>query len=47
VGTPYCITIDGDTKNDGTVTIRDRDTMHQERIKIDDALVQVAQRLSA
>ena len=31
-GTPYCLTIDGQTKEDGTVTIRDRDTMEQKRI---------------
>ena len=31
-GTPYCVTIDGQTKEDGTVTIRNRDTMEQERI---------------
>ena len=31
-GTPYCITVDGQTKEDGTVTIRNRDTMKQERI---------------
>jgi glycyl-tRNA synthetase len=34
IGTPYCITIDFDTLKDDTVTIRDRDTMKQERIKI-------------
>jgi len=34
IGTPYCVTIDFDTKKDETVTIRDRDTMKQERIKI-------------
>ena len=34
IGTPYCITIDFDTLEDKTVTIRDRDTMQQERIKI-------------
>tara|TARA_R100001369_G_scaffold89785_4_gene127856 strand:+ start:39 stop:1574 length:1536 start_codon:yes stop_codon:yes gene_type:complete len=33
-GTPYCITIDHQTKEDNTVTIRDRDTMEQERIAI-------------
>ncbi|MEM4709706.1 MAG: glycine--tRNA ligase, partial [Candidatus Diapherotrites archaeon] len=33
-GTPYCITIDYQTKEDNTITIRDRDTMKQERIKI-------------
>ena len=32
IGTPYCITIDGDTLDEGTVTIRDRDSMTQERI---------------
>lgn len=31
-GTPYCVTVDGDTIEDGTVTIRDRDTMEQIRI---------------
>jgi len=34
IGTPYCITIDFDTLNDDTVTVRDRDTMKQERIKV-------------
>ena len=34
IGTPYCITIDHDTVNDQCVTIRDRDTMKQERIPI-------------
>jgi glycyl-tRNA synthetase len=33
-GTPFCITVDGDTMKDGTVTIRDRDTLKQERIPI-------------
>ncbi len=36
IGTPYCVTIDFDTLEDGTVTIRDRDTMTQERIKIEE-----------
>ena len=31
-GTPFCITIDGDTMKDDTVTIRDRDTLKQERV---------------
>ena len=34
IGTPYCITIDFDTLEDEAVTIRNRDTMEQERIKI-------------
>jgi glycyl-tRNA synthetase len=32
IGTPFCITIDHQTKEDGTVTIRQRDSMQQERI---------------
>ena len=36
IGTPYCITVDFDTLEDNCVTIRDRDTMQQERIKISD-----------
>ena len=34
-GTPFCFTIDSDTLNDQTVTVRYRDTQHQERIGID------------
>mgnify|MGYP000735815256 CR=1 FL=1 len=36
IGTPYCITIDFDTLEDDTVTIRDRDTTEQKRVKISD-----------
>jgi len=36
IGTPYCITVDFDTLEDDTVTVRDRDTMEQKRIKIDE-----------
>jgi len=36
IGTPYCVTIDFDTLTDNTVTVRDRDTMKQERINIED-----------
>ncbi len=36
IGTPYCITYDFDTLEDGCVTVRDRDTMQQERIAIAD-----------
>lgn len=35
IGTPYCFTIDNDTLADGTVTVRDRNTMAQERISMD------------
>ena len=37
-GTPYCITIDGETLDDGTVTIRDRDTLEQIRIPKDNVV---------
>jgi len=36
VGTPWCVTVDFYTLNDQAVTIRDRDTLKQERVKIDD-----------
>ena len=36
IGTPYCITVDFDTMEDNTVTVRDRDTMEQFRIKIEE-----------
>ena len=36
IGTPYCVTIDFDTLEDNQVTIRDRDTMEQVRISIDE-----------
>ncbi|WP_073192639.1 glycine--tRNA ligase [Psychroflexus salarius] len=35
-GTPFCITVDHDTKEDGSVTIRHRDSMKQERVKIEE-----------
>ncbi len=36
IGTPYCITIDYDTLKDNTVTVRDRDSMEQKRVKIEE-----------
>ena len=36
IGTPFCVTIDFDTLENGDVTVRDRDTMKQERVKVDD-----------
>ena len=38
IGTPYCITFDFDSLEDNAVTVRDRDTMQQERIKIDELI---------
>ncbi|MHC4220915.1 MAG: glycine--tRNA ligase [Planctomycetota bacterium] len=37
-GTPFCVTVDGQTKADNTVTVRDRDSMEQERISTDKLL---------
>ena len=45
IGTPFCVTIDFDTLEDNTVTIRDRDTMKQERVKIDDLVSYIAPKL--
>ncbi len=40
-GTPYCITVDGQTLTDKTVTIRDRDSLKQWRIKADDCVAEL------
>lgn len=36
IGTPYCVTVDFQTMEDDSVTVRDRDTMEQKRVKIED-----------
>ena len=36
IWTPFCVTVDFDTLEDGTVTIRDRDSMKQVRVKIEE-----------
>lgn len=46
VGTPFCFTIDGDTLTTGTVTVRDRDTLAQERIALDKIDAFLAAKLS-
>ncbi len=46
LGTPYCITVDFDTLEDGTVTIRDRDSLKQDRIKIEDLKSTIAGKLA-
>lgn len=45
IGTPYCFTIDGDTLTDGTVTVRERNTMAQTRIPLGDVLGYLKQRI--
>ncbi|MFT7465500.1 MAG: glycyl-tRNA synthetase, partial [Pseudohongiellaceae bacterium] len=46
VGTPWCITVDGETRDEGTVTLRDRDTMEQERVPVDTLPDLIAAKLS-
>ncbi len=46
-GTPLCITVDGQTLADDTVTFRDRDTLRQWRVKIDDCAVELSARIRA
>ncbi len=45
IGTPYCVTVDFDTLEDEAVTIRDRDTMEQERVPIEGLVGALADRL--
>lgn len=45
IGTPYCITVDHQTLEDNTVTIRERDSMKQERISIDEVSGIIAKRI--
>jgi glycyl-tRNA synthetase len=46
VGTPYCITVDGQTLTDGTVTIRDRDSLQQWRVRVDDCVAEIKGKLA-
>jgi glycyl-tRNA synthetase len=45
IGTPYCVTVDFDTLDDDAVTIRERDTMKQERVALDQVRSYFAERL--
>jgi glycyl-tRNA synthetase len=45
IGTPFCVTIDFDTLTDDAVTVRDRDTMTQERVKLSDVERYLSDRL--
>ena len=45
IGTPLCVTYDFDSVEDGCVTVRDRDTMQQERIKIDDLVAYIENKM--
>lgn len=47
IGTPYCFTIDNDTIDDGTVTVRERNTMAQERIAMDKVHAYLSEKMKA
>jgi len=46
IGTPFCVTIDFRTLDDGTVTVRDRDTADQARVKIDNLIKYFSEKLT-
>jgi hypothetical protein len=46
IGTPWCITVDGQSTEDGTVTVRDRDSLEQERVGGDQVVNWITDRLS-
>ena len=45
VGTPLCITVDFESLEDGSVTVRDRDTMEQKRVSVDEIKNQLQEML--
>ena len=45
IGTPFCVTIDFDTLEDNTVTLRDRDTMEQIRLKTDELIPYISEKV--
>ncbi len=45
IGTPYCLTVDFETTNDQAVTVRDRDTMQQERVKVSELTIYFQEKL--
>lgn len=47
IGTPFCVTIDFQTEEDGAVTVRDRDTMQQERVRIEELVAYLTARLTS
>ena len=47
IGTPYCVTIDFDTLNDEAVTVRERDSMKQERVGIDNLVPYLSERIAS
>ena len=45
IGTPFCITVDGETAEDGCVTLRDRDCMSQSRVKVEDLVATMNEKI--
>ena len=45
IGTPFCVTVDDETINNNTVTVRDRDTMEQVTIKVDELVKYIEERV--
>jgi len=45
IGTPYCVTVDFETENDGCVTVRDRDTMEQARVPVSELKNWITERI--
>jgi len=46
IGTPYCVTIDFETLDDQAVTVRERDSMKQERVGIDNLVPYLSERMA-
>ena len=47
IGTPFCITVDGETAEDGCVTLRDRDCMSQSRVKVEDLVATMNEKIGS
>ena len=47
IGTPFCITVDGDTASDNCATLRDRDSLEQVRLPVAELVEDVRRRLNA
>ena len=45
IGTPMCVTVDFDTLETGIVTVRDRDTMEQDKVHIDDLVAYIQKKI--
>jgi glycyl-tRNA synthetase len=47
IGTPYCVTVDFESLEDKAVTVRDRDTMEQERVPVSELLAYINKKLES